>query len=370
MPITSCKPGMKLGKRIFTEDGLVLLGQGVSLTDKLIRRLGECGINYVYIEDKLTGDIVLPETFSDEVRIQAIGEIRAAFREMVDAPRRKGTTYPYIDKKFRNVMKLVLDELSSHQDAMIMVMNMGTVDHYLYQHSLNVCIYTTMLGMSHGYTQDQLYMLGLGALLHDIGKTQISQNVLMKPGALTKQEYEEMKRHAELGYRMLKDEPNIPLIVAHCAYQHHERLDGSGYPRGIRGDDIHDYAKWIGLVDSYDAMTTTRVYRGPMLPHQAIETLFCGTGTLYEQHMVQTFRDKVAIYPVGLTVKLNTGETGVVIDVNGTYAHRPTIRVLLDEYGIPLKVPVDKDLSKLLTTMIVGIEGDASIDPDAAALGV
>jgi len=361
---------MKLGKRIFTEDGLVLLGQGVALTDKLIRRLGECGINYVYIEDELTGDIVLPETFSDEVRIQAIGEIRAAFRDMVDAPRRKGTTYPYIDKKFRHVMQLVLDELSSHQDAMIMVMNMGTVDHYLYQHSLNVCIYATMLGMSHGYTQDQLYMLGLGALLHDIGKTQISQDVLMKPGALTKQEYEEMKRHAELGYRMLKDEPNIPLIVAHCAYQHHERLDGSGYPRGIRGDDIHEYAKWIGLVDSYDAMTTTRVYRGPMLPHQAIETLFCGTGTLYEQHMVQTFRDKVAIYPVGLTVKLNTGEVGVVIDVNGAYAHRPTIRVLFDEYGMPLKVPVDKDLSKLLTTMVIGIEGDTSIDPDAALSGV
>ncbi len=362
-------PGMKLAKRIFSEDGLVLLGKDVTLTEKLIRRLAECGINYVYIADQMTDDVKIPETFSDEVRIQAIGEIRAAFREMVDLPRKKGTTYPYVDKKFRRVMKLVLDELGSHRDAMIMVMNMGMVDNYLYQHSLNVCIYTTLLGMAHGYTQDQLYMLGLGALLHDIGKTQISSKVLLKPGALTKQEYEEMKRHAELGYALLKDEPNIPLIVAHCAYQHHERLDGSGYPRGIRGDDIHDYAKWIGLVDSYDAMTTTRVYRGPMLPHQAIETLFCGTGTLYEQHMVQTFRDRVAIYPIGLTVKLNTGETGIVIDVNGAYVHRPTVRVLYDEFDAPLKSPVDKDLSKHLTTMIVGIEGDDSPGPDTAMFG-
>ncbi|WP_042165040.1 HD-GYP domain-containing protein, partial [Paenibacillus gorillae] len=238
------------------------------------------------------------------------------------------------------------------------LMNMGTVDDYLYQHSLNVCVYTTLLGTAYGYTREELMTLGMGALLHDIGKTQISMNVLKKPDQLTAEEFGMMKNHAKIGFELLKDEPNLPLIVAHCAFQHHERLDGSGYPRGIKGGEIHDYAKWIGLVDSYDAMTTNRVYRSPMLPHQAIELLYAGTGTLYEQHMVQLFRDKVAIYPIGITVTLHTGESGVVIDFNTAYPHRPIIRILNNEAGETLAVPYEVDLSKQLSTMIVGVNGE------------
>ncbi|WP_313996311.1 HD-GYP domain-containing protein [uncultured Paenibacillus sp.] len=358
LPTKNCKPGMKLAKKIYTEDGLVLLGRGVELTERLISRLIECGVGYVYVEDPRTADIEVPETISEETRIRAVAEIRSAFREMVSAPRRKGVTYPYVGKQLRGVMNMILDEVGNRQDAMIMLMNMGTVDHYLYQHSLNVCIYSTILGMAEGYSKDELMVLGLGALLHDIGKTQLPPQLLSKPGALTDLEFAEMKRHAEYGFQLLKDEPNIPLIAAHCAFQHHERLDGSGYPRGIKGNDIHEYAKWIGIADSYDAMTSARAYRGPMLPHQAIEQLFVGTGTLYEQRMVQVFRDKVVLYPIGLTVKLSTGELGVVVDINGAYAHRPVIRVLNGADGRPPAEPYEIDLSKQLATMIIGIAHD------------
>jgi HD-GYP domain-containing protein (c-di-GMP phosphodiesterase class II) len=251
---------------------------------------------------------------------------------------------------------------------MIMLMDMNSVDHYLYQHSLNVCVYTTLLGMSHGYTKEELTTLGMGALLHDIGKTQIAIDVLRKPSSLTKEEYEEMKQHARFGYELLKDEPNLPLLVAHCAFQHHERIDGSGYPRGIKGSEIHDYAKWIGVVDSYDAMTTNRVYSSPMLPHDAIERLYAGTGTLYEQKMVQLFRDKVAIYPIGITVKLQTGESGIVADLNYSYPHRPIVRILYNEAGEELKSPYEIDLSKHLTTMIVSVNDEISEVQHAAGI--
>ncbi|GGG26631.1 phosphodiesterase [Paenibacillus abyssi] len=358
---------MKLAKKIFSEDGLVLLGKHVELTDQLIRRLGECGVSFVYIEDPMTADLFIPELITDETRIRALKEIRTGFKDMMGASKRKGMTYPYIAKQFQQIMTMVMDEISGQKDAMIMLMNMGVVDHYLYQHSLNVCIYTTLLGMSVGYTKDELMTLGMGALLHDIGKTQISSNVLLKPGPLSEEEYNEMKRHTERGFQLLKDEPNIPLIVAHCAFQHHERLDGSGYPRGIRGDDIHEYAKWIGLVDSYDAMTTARVYRGAMLPHQAIEALYVGTGTLYEQRMVQVFRDKVVIYPLGVMVKLNTGESGVVVDYHAASPHRPIVRILYNEAGEPLQVPYEKDLTKQLTTMIVSVNDD-EVTPASAGV--
>ncbi len=166
---------------------------------------------------------------------------------------------------------------------------------------------------------------------------------------------------------MLKDEPNIPLLAAHCAYQHHERIDGSGYPRGIKGNEIHDFAKWIGIVDSYDAMTSQRVYRNAMLPHQAVEALYSGSDILYDTSMLQLFRDKVAIYPIGLTVKLNTGQSAVVSDINSTCAHRPVIRVLTDEYGMELKSPFDMDLSKNLNVLISKIElGTEEINPITA----
>ncbi|MFF2091975.1 HD-GYP domain-containing protein [Paenibacillus sp. NPDC058174] len=359
VPLSQCQPGMRLAKKIFSGDGLVLLGENVELTSRLITRLEQCGIFYLFIVDPRTEDIVMPELIGEETMRHALKEIRTNFRYMMDRPKRKkGVTYPYIAQPFKQMMSNIIDDLSSHQDAMIMLMNMGTVDDYLYQHSLNVCVYTTLLGTAYGYSREELMTLGMGALLHDIGKTQISMNVLKKPDQLTAEEFGMMKNHAKIGFELLKDEPNLPLIVAHCAFQHHERLDGSGYPRGIKGNEIHDYAKWIGLVDSYDAMTTNRVYRSPMLPHQAIELLYAGTGTLYEQHMVQLFRDKVAIYPIGITVTLHTGESGVVIDFNTAYPHRPIIRILNNEAGETLAVPYEVDLSKQLSTMIVGVNGE------------
>lgn len=356
MPVSLCRPGMKLAKKIYSDDGIVLLAEGVELTASLIRRLDECGISFLYIQDARLDDVHIPELLSEETHRRAVGAIRTAFREFAEQPgRRKSVTYPYIGRNMKQVMSMVLEDLSRNEDAMIMLMNMQTVDHYLYSHSMNVCVYSTMLGMAYGYSNDELITLGLGALLHDVGKTQISMQVLLKPGMLSSYEFDEMKRHTERGYYLLKDEPGIPLLAAHCAYQHHERLNGTGYPRGLKGDEIHDFAKWIGIVDSYDAMTSHRIYRDAMLPHQAVEALYSGSGTLYDTAMLKLFRDKVAIYPIGVAVKLNTGQNGVVVDINAACAHRPVVRILTDEDGVDLKAPYDMDLSKNLTVLVSGI---------------
>jgi HD-GYP domain-containing protein (c-di-GMP phosphodiesterase class II) len=356
LSIHQCRPGMLLARRLYNEEGLVLLGERVELTEALITRLAQFGVDYVYIQDSRTDDLVVADPVSDETRARAVKEIRSEFRKLMEtSTRKKSVASGSLSKPFSNVLTMIMDDLGNHQDAMIMLTNISVVDHYLYQHSLNVCIYATVLGMANGYSREELMTLGMGALLHDIGKTQIPFDILSKPGMLTDNEFTEMKRHAELGYRILKDEPNIPLISAHCAFQHHERINGSGYPRGIVGEEIHDYARWIGLVDSYDAMTTHRVYRKAMLPHQALEILFTGSGTLFDQKKIELFRDRVAIYPLGITVTLNTGESGVVVDQNASFPQRPIVRILQDADGQELHAPYEIDLSKRLTVIITSV---------------
>ncbi|CAG7631279.1 HD-GYP domain-containing protein [Paenibacillus allorhizosphaerae] len=357
LSLSMVRPGMRLAKKIYNEDGLTLLSEHVELSQSLINRLGCHGIDFVYIDDPRTRDIVVTDPISDETRVRAISDIRGSFRKiMEDQTKRRSVGSVKVGKVFGDMMKMILDDLGGNKDAMIMLSNISLMDTYLFQHSLNVCIYASMLGMAYGYSRDELLALGLGALLHDVGKTQIPLELLKKKDQLTEEEFVRIKKHADFGFQFLKDEPNIPLLSAHCALQHHERIDGSGYPRGLKGNEIHDYAQWIGLVDSYDAMTTHRVYRKAMLPHQAMDILYSGSGTLYEQSKIRLFRDRVAIYPVGVTVKLNTGETGVVVDLNSNAPQRPVVRILQDADGRELSNPTDEiDLSKHLSVMITGV---------------
>lgn len=354
--IQNCKPGMRLARNIYNDEGIVLLGEHVELTETMIRRLEQLGIHRIYIEDPRAEDIVIRENISEETRREALRTIRETFQNyMNEAKQGRMFSNPHLGKDFRRVLDMIIDELKEHEQAMIMLNTIHVSDHYLFQHSLNVSIYAIMLGTALGYTYDQLRVLGLGAMLHDIGKTLVPQEILLKPDKLTEEEMRIMRRHPEDGFRMLKDNPNIPLIAAHCALQHHERLDGSGYPRGMKGDEIHDYAKLLGIVDTFDAMTTHRVYKPAALPHEAVEVLYAGAGRLYDAHMIQLFRDRVAIYPPGTTVELNTGEIGIVVDINASLPHRPVVRIITDENGQELKEPYEIDISKKLNIVITKV---------------
>jgi len=349
---------MRLGKCIFSEEGIVLLNVGAELNEALIRRLQQFGIDYLYIADPVTEDVRISDPISDETRARAIQEVKTHFRSFMEKnSMSKVSKGQVLGRAFGNVMKMIIDDLSENKPGtLIMLTNMNVMNNYLYQHSLNVCIYVTMLGMVNGYTRDQLMTIGMGALLHDIGLTKVPATLLNKAGRLSSEEYEEIKKHPELGFKLLKDEPNMPLLSAHCAFQHHEREDGSGYPRGVGSKDIHDYAKWIAVADSYDAMTTHRAHRTAMLPHQAMEILFAGVGTLYDQKKVALFRDNVAIYPLGVTVLLSSKEKGVVVGINPAVPQRPIIRVLEDADGQRLSQPYEVDLSEKLTLFIEQVE--------------
>ena len=228
----------------------------------------------------------------------------------------------------------------------------------MYQHSVNVAILATAVGMSIGYNRQQLTDLGIGALLHDIGKIQLPQEMQKKSTRWSSEEIEIAKEHAMMGFNMLRKQHNISLLSAHVALQHHERLNGSGYPQGLRGSQIHEYAQIVGICDVYDSLTTSRPWRKRFMPQDALEYLFGSGGHLFELRLVNAFRKHIAVFPLGSSVVLNTGETGVVCKVDPECCHRPTVRILKDGRGNDMRMPYEIDLKYQLKQFIVGFEDD------------
>lgn len=346
------KSGAILGKPIFNDKGQILLNEDVELRELVITRLLNLGINYIYIKDKETENIVVTENISEKLRKEAILMIESTFHEIFRAPIHEQTfIMEKSSKQFKGLVRQLLTELKNNPNLLTLLSDVYTYDNYIFTHSLNVTMYTLALGLELKLPIKELEILGLGAILHDVGKMKIPEAILFKPGRLTEGEYEKVKMHAEDGYQILRNVQSLPLLVAHCAYQHHERLNGSGYPRGIKGNEIHLYGKIIAVADVFDAVTSNRVYRNAMLPHEGLEILYGGSGDLFEPKIVEAFRKSIAIYPNGLTVELSDGRKGVISKQNVGLSDRPIIRIL-EENGKPLIHTYELDLKSELSLLI------------------
>jgi HD-GYP domain-containing protein (c-di-GMP phosphodiesterase class II) len=177
-----------------------------------------------------------------------------------------------------------------------------------------------MTGISLEYDELKLRDLGVGALLHDIGKIEIDPEILNKSGRLLPEEAVEIKGHPIKGFEILRKNPDISLISAHCAYQHHERFDGSGYPRRLNGEQIHEFAHIVAIADVYDALTSDVSYRRAVPVYEAIAIILKASGTLFDENLVNYFIENIAIYPIGTVVRLNTNQIGVVVRAWGKLA--------------------------------------------------
>jgi putative nucleotidyltransferase with HDIG domain len=356
--IRKCRPGDTLARSIYTETGMVLVGAGVELTDRMLNRLKNKNITSLYIQDKRTDDIVVEGVISAETRREAMSIIHDALCSVKESPQKWQLIFSdrSFGRQLRQVMAAIADEMKGCRAAMNLMADACAFDNYIFTHSFNVALYSSALAMKSDFTEKEVMEIGIGGLLHDIGKMSVPDEILKKPGTLTHEEFELMKKHAEIGFEMLRKQDDIPLLAAHCAYQHHERWDGSGYPRHLKGEEIHPFARLMAVTDVFDALTTHRIYREPMLPHEAMEVLYSGADRLFDQKYVLALRDTIALYPLGLSVTLNTGEAGVVVDANIGVPSRPVIRILTDENGQQVDEPYEYDLSKRLHLMIVACD--------------
>lgn len=341
----SLKENDTLCKPVFHDNGNVLIQSGIPLSQRMINRLIKLGVGYVYIADDVTDDIIVHTAVSDEVRLEAIKTIKKEFEDIANHHViGQSLNTLHLSKNFTKVVQKILTDIKKSDDIISILSDVYCYDSYIFTHSLNVTIYTIGLAMELNFTEKQLYEIGLGAILHDVGKMMVPKAILEKKGRLTNEEFDVIKFHANAGFDLLRNAPNISLVTAHCAFQHHERLNGSGYPQGLSGDQIHPYAKILAVADVFDAVTSNRVYRKAMLPHEGIEILFAGAGTLFDKNIVELFTRTIAVYPVGLTVYLNDGRKGVVSKQNKSFSMRPMIRVF-EHAGVRVE-PYEVDLFK------------------------
>ena len=219
--------------------------------------------------------------------------------------------------------------VARNPDALLWLTRLKSSHEGSYQHALHASVHMMIFARSLGMGEAITQMLGLSGMLHDVGKLRLPSRLLQKTARLTSIEYEIFKTHVDFSLAILRDSPGVPKEVLEVVERHHERFDGSGYPRGLAGDKIGMFAEVAGLVDSYTAMTNAREYSSVYSTHQALEDLIKLRGTKHRESLVDQFIQCIGIYPVGSLVELNTGEVAVVIGQNRIRRLRPRVMVLL-----------------------------------------
>lgn len=363
--IDKWKPGMKLGKPIMNNNGKILLAKGVELIDRLIPRLKKYNVTTLYIDDEVSEGIDIVESIPEALRMEALHTITEGFQTLMDLSQSNSNLQGMMKssrtiRSFQKVFKDIVALLADNKNALNLLASTKIHENYVFNHSLNVSIYACQLALANGLPLKNVEEIGLGAMLHDLGKVQVPLEILNKPSELTKEENALVKQHCEQGFEILRKIHEIPLPVAHCALQHHERIDGTGYPRGLRGDEIHKYAKIISVADVFDTVTNPRAFKPAVMPHQGLEILYAGSGTQFDMHQVNLFRDCIAIYPPGLTVRLNDGRTGIVSKYNYQAVGRPEIRIIKSEENEKVS-PYEIDLGARENLMLEIVMADALI---------
>jgi HD-GYP domain-containing protein (c-di-GMP phosphodiesterase class II) len=231
-----------------------------------------------------------------------------------------------------------------HPDAVAFMTRLRNQDDYTAEHCMNVCFLAVIFGRKLGLRKHQLVNLGLCGLLHDVGKARIPPEILNKPGRLTDDEFEIMRKHAEYGRDVLSQKRDAYEEAVFVAYSHHERPDGKGYPRGLPDGDISLFCKIISIVDVYDAITGDRVYARGRASSEALRILYENRGKQFDNNLTLAFIQTIGIYPPGVIVELVSGAVGIVVDSSGQYQHLPRIIQVLDEDKKPLDEPCAYDL--------------------------
>lgn len=252
----------------------------------------------------------------------------------------------------RKTLYNIFKEVTSNKHLVHLLVNLRNSNLEAFNHSISVYVLTTMTGMGAGYSRTVLQDLAVSALLHDIGKIAVSNAVLNKRGELSAEEVAELQKHTQYGYDILTHYEGITRIPAMVALQHHERIDGSGYPSGLKERETHQFSRIVALADAYDSLINDKTHGRPKLSYEIIEYIRDFSGKLFDYDYAKLFLQNIEPFPIGSMVLLNTGEKAIVYKIFKDLPARPVVRVVIDKNGELLTQPYDCDFRKDLTFFI------------------
>jgi putative nucleotidyltransferase with HDIG domain len=236
------------------------------------------------------------------------------------------------------------DAVTQNRTALVALTAMRNYDNYTFTHMVNVSILTMGQARALGIEGRLLREFGLSALMHDIGKVRTPKEILNKPDKLTDAEFEIMRRHVVDGAEILRRTPEMPILAPVVAFEHHLRLDGTGYPFGVKRPILNVGTMICGIADVYDAMRSQRAYQQAFPTDRILAVLKRNDGTQFDANLVRRFVQLLGIYPPGNLVKLSSGEIAVVTQVHAPDPHRPRVRIIIDKNGTRLDLPYDRNL--------------------------
>lgn len=324
-----------LADTLYTLDGRILLKEGATLTPRMVEKINANSLFTVYIYDE-HNDNKIKKLVDPQLRHQAMMLIKdifnaAGFRDTQGEWKPK-SVYPYMEP-LKKITEEILYDLSGSKDAQLEAIDIKNVDNYLYSSAINTAILSVLIGWEAGLNTEMIHQLFIGAIFHDIGMALLEPGIIYKNGELTREEKLEVIMHPKKGYEYLKEQSFLSAYAKAIALQHHEHLDGTGYPNRVDKTGIHQLAQIVGIADIYDAMTSDRPYRRALTAIEAIEYIMGGAQRHYDMNLINIFVKKINPYPAGSLVKLNTGQIAVVDAVPKGFPLRPDIRIIGGQKG-------------------------------------
>lgn len=313
--------GKRLAADVRNAAGQVLLKAGTTLTPAYIDSLRQKGYTSIYVADR-PDEII--EGLQSVVSVESVVRATRAVRSVADAI--AFGQKPNM-RELLVVTDLLVDEVVNNKSLIASLNQLKSLDEYTFFHSVNVCVYSLIIGCKAELSLKELRSLSVGAILHDIGKVAVPPLILKKPGKLLPEEFEVIKFHTWKGFEITLQNLAFNTRAAHVALQHHERLDGSGYPRSLQDEEIHVFGRICAVADVFDAMTSDRSYRPALRHHEAMAMLRSLAGRELDANFVDILTRRVAHYPDGTWVELSDGSCGYVIAQDATASTKPVVRL-------------------------------------------
>ncbi len=351
VPTGCIRSGMRLGKSIYNASGDMLLREGTEVLPVYVDRLKSLGVNGVYIDDGLSADIEIQNVISDEVRNKAVQGVKKILTHSVnDNP---GNKKAAIDQA-KTIVEEIIADILRNSSIMVNMVDLKVFDEYTYYHSVNVAVLSAVVGAAIGMNKNDLFALGLASLLHDLGKVFLDKSTINKPGKFSEEELLDVQRHSELGYSYLRTMFDVPVKSSLGVLHHHERFDGSGYPKGLKGAEISLFGRIIAVADVFDALVSDRPYRKALLPSDAMEHIVGNAGAGFDPDIARIFFMKVAPYPLGTAVQLSNGCVGLITENYEGFGLRPAVKIIYERGKMvtPYVINLLTDVSCLNITII------------------